>query len=212
MPGSSAPNRSAGSIWKEKKRKNTAAKRSRSGPTRLAARCWTGPDSARPTRKAPMAAETSSSWARPPTRRVSPKTASSSASSEPRSSNPLRWVPNRRATTRITATATRATVTVVSVSPHAEAGDEGRRDGQVDRHGQVLDHQQVQDARRLPVGEAAEVAEDLGDDARRAHPAHPAEQHGGRRVPPEQEPGHESGGEVERRRRSAPGTRPVRRP
>ena len=72
-----------GSIWKEKNRKKVAANRSRNGAISSTARSRTGPDRARPTRKAPMALDTWSCSARPPTSRVSPNTASSRASFAP---------------------------------------------------------------------------------------------------------------------------------
>ena len=67
------------------------------------ARPCTEPDRARPTRNAPMAADTCTSCARPPTSSVSPKTARSSASSDAGASSRLRWSPHRSATVRISA-------------------------------------------------------------------------------------------------------------
>ena len=51
-----------------------------------------------------------------------------------------------------------------------------------------------------------EVGEHLGDDPRRAHPAHAAEQDGGGRLPAEQQPERRTRDEVRRPRRRSPGT------
>ena len=130
MAGTATATRSPGMIWNEKNRKNVAANRSRSGPMRAWARSCTGPDRAMPTRKAPMAAETCSRWATPPTSRVSPKTDSSRASSVPLASTSLSRPPHRSATVRIAATAVNATATVTTVVsaslPASRAATTGR--------------------------------------------------------------------------------------
>ncbi len=78
--GTSTGGMSDGSVERPKKTKKTAANRSRRGVRRVLAPSATSPDRAMPTRKAPTAADTWSSWARPATRRVRPRTTSSSIS------------------------------------------------------------------------------------------------------------------------------------
>src|SRR5205814_6924055 len=69
----SAGTRVAGSISSPKKKKNIAANRSRSGLTRRCDCSATEPDSAMPTRNAPIAAETWNRCATPATSSTAPK-------------------------------------------------------------------------------------------------------------------------------------------
>ena len=91
--GTIAPVKSAGSIWNEKNRKNVAAKRSRNGEISAAARRAAGPETASPTRKAPIAPDTSSCWAIPATSKVVANIESSRASSDPPTSSALKCCP-----------------------------------------------------------------------------------------------------------------------
>ena len=111
-------------------------------------------------------------------------------------SSALRRSPHRRATVRITATAASAMRDGHDGVDRAAAGDQGADDGQVDRHRQVFDDEQVQDGGRLPVAEPVEVGEHLGHDARRADPTHAAEEHGRGRLPAEDEADDEARREV----------------
>ena len=128
--GSATSTRSDGSIRNEKNKKNVAANRSRSGAIRAAARSSARPDRARPTRKAPIAPDTSIRWANPPTSSVSPNTVSSSDSSEPPATTSLRWPPYRTARTRTKATAVIASPTLpnrpATVPPAINAATTGR--------------------------------------------------------------------------------------
>ena len=120
-----------------------------------------------PTRNAPTAADTSSCWVMPATSRVMPITARSRASSEGVSTRRVMWSPYRNASTRITPAMPSAAATDnAPVSTDAPASID-HCDRQVDRHHQVLDHEQGEDGRCLAVAETTEVGEHLGDHARR---------------------------------------------
>src|SRR5581483_1947672 len=77
-------------------------------------------------------------------------------------------------------------------SPEHERG----RDREEHGHRQILDDKQVQDRGGLPVAEAVEVGEDLGDDPRRGRPRHTAEEHRCGTSPAERDARREAGREV----------------
>ena len=116
--------------------------------------------------------------ASPPTRSVSPNTESSSASSEAGASRRLRRWPHRSATVRITVTARRAMAIVAAVVGPGLAGNDGADDGQVHRHGEVFDDQQVEHCGGLSVAETVKVGQRLG---RRCPRSSPSTRHRGAR-------------------------------
>ncbi len=79
----------------------------------------------------------------------------------------------------------------------AHAHDDGRQHRQVERHREVLDDEDGEDRRGLPVREAAEVPEQLRDDPRRGDPGDPGEGDGGDRTPPQQQRERRTGQGVE---------------
>src|SRR5262245_36877484 len=103
--GSRAGGSWAGSVCKPKNTKNTAANRSRSGPSSARAPCAAGPDRAIPARNAPTAADACSACASPATRKARPSTLSSRTSSRGLNTSRLAAGPKRSASSSTTPTA-----------------------------------------------------------------------------------------------------------
>ena len=134
-----------------------------------------------------MAPDTSSCWATPATSSVMPNTVSRNVSSLPPATRLLIRRPYLRAARRITDTATSAIETLVNVATTVPPTISAATTGKVDRHRQVLDHQEVQHGRRLAEAEATEVGQRFADHARRRDPRDAAQQHGRQRIPPEEQ-------------------------
>ncbi len=96
------------------RKKKIVANRSRSGPSKEPARSCAGPEIARPTRNAPTAADTSTSWASPPTSSTRPNTVSTMTSSDSEWISRLMNGPKRIANTMISNTTPSATLTEIS--------------------------------------------------------------------------------------------------
>ena len=103
--------RSPGSIRRLNSTKKIAANRSRNGVSSASARSRTSPDSAMPTRNAPIAELTWTCSARPPTTRIPPITLRSSASSERAEITLLIGPPKRMAMINASVVTARATPT-----------------------------------------------------------------------------------------------------
>jgi hypothetical protein len=94
----------------------------------------------------------------------------------------------------------------------AHADDDRRQDRQVERHRQVLDDEHRQDGRCLAVREAAEVAQQLRDHARRRDPGHARERHRSNRPPAEEQRERRTGQGVQHRVEDAREARDLRLP
>jgi hypothetical protein len=105
------------SVDSPKKRKNTAAKRSRSGVSTRCACFAAGPEIAMPTRNAPTAAETFARAARPATRSVRPSTDSSRTSASFDQTRRDTQRPWRSAMKRINTTTASAITTEIVAAP-----------------------------------------------------------------------------------------------
>ena len=81
----------------------------------------------------------------------------------------------------------------------ADADHDGRQHGQVERHGEVLDHEDGEHDGGLAVRDAAEVADGLGDDAGRGDPGDAGQGDGRDRAPAEEQGEGRAGEGVEER-------------
>ena len=175
------------SLVSPKNTKKVAAKRSRSGVSTWLAFAATLPDRAMPTRNAPTAADTPTWAARPATSMVRPEHAEQQrlvlvGREQPRHDVPVPEgdVEDQRHDPDRDRDRDRAL-------QQAHADDDRRQDRQVEGHREVLDDEHGEDRGCLTVREAAEVAEELRDHARRRDPGDAGQRHRRHRSPAEQQ-------------------------